>query len=562
WPCIEGPDRLPGFNNGLEACTTLPTTATEAPWYAFRHLQDLYQGDPCRVITGSGIAGIAFYPWGTYPGEYEGALFFADYSRSCVYVMKTDATGMPDPATRTAFLTHRSNAQQIGAPHPVDLQIGPGSDLFLVDYDGGMVRRIKYNTGNAPPVAAIDAQPSQGPVPLDVAFDAAGSTDPDPGATLFYAWDLDGDGEYDDAFLPQATRTYDVIGDVTVGLRVTDDDGATAFATRVVSPGNAHPVAAIDLPDPALTWHVGEAIPFSGSATDTTDGLLAPAAFVWDFILRHCPGGIGECHDHAIETFPGVDLGVVTAPDHEYYSELELRLTVTDSGGLTDSATVVLQPKVVTDSFATTPPGLTLLAGTEPGITPFDRPTIVGSLNSLVVPTPQTLDGTGWYFVAWDDGGAPGRSYVALDTPQTLHATFAACLGSENVCDGVDEDCNGFTDDVPLPVSVPEVTVDSLLLTLVAVPDATGYDVVYGRLGDPNGTPFTAAATLGCVAAAAPAGSLDFPGDPAPGEGFWFVARARGCAGPASYDSGDPEQSDSRDAELDAAPNGCPHVAP
>ena len=562
WPCLEGPDRLPGFNNGLDACTTLATSESQAPFYAFRHLQDLYQGDPCRAITGSGLAGIAFYPWGGYPADYEGALFFADYSRSCIYVMKTDASGLPDPATRTAFLTHRSNAQQIGAPHPVDLEIGPGQDLFLVDYDGGMVRRIRYNSGNSPPMAAIAALPAEGPVPLQVQFDASGSTDPDPGATLFYAWDLDGDGEYDDAFLPQATWTYDAIGDVTARLRVTDDDGATAFASQLISPGNAPPVASIDLPDPALTWHVGEPIPFSGSATDTTDGALPPAAFAWEFLLRHCPGGEGECHDHSIETLPGIDSGVVTAPDHEYYSELTLRLTVTDSGGLTDTASVVLTPEVATNSFTTTPPGLTLFAAGEAGVTPFERPTIVGSINSLVADTPQVLDGAAWYFVSWDDGGAAGRSFVAGDTPATLHATFVPCLAAEVACDGIDEDCDGVADDVPLPASVPDVTVDAASLTCDPVADSTGYDLLYGHLGDPDGTPFTAAATLGCLSSAAPAGIVPFLADPAPGEGFWFVVRARGCAGPASYDSGDAEQSGSRDAELDAAPGGCPHDAP
>ena len=34
----------------------------------------------------------------TYPAEYDGALFFADYSRDCIWVMERAAAGCPDPA--------------------------------------------------------------------------------------------------------------------------------------------------------------------------------------------------------------------------------------------------------------------------------------------------------------------------------------------------------------------------------------------------------------------------------------------------------------------------------
>ena len=58
-----------------------------------------------------------FYDGGTFPSQYNGALFFADYSRSCIWVMFPDANGVPDPATRQPFVTD--------AGGPVDLQVGP-----------------------------------------------------------------------------------------------------------------------------------------------------------------------------------------------------------------------------------------------------------------------------------------------------------------------------------------------------------------------------------------------------------------------------------------------------
>ena len=55
-------------------------------------------------------------------------------------------------------------------------------------------------------------------------FDASGSTDPN-NDTLQYAWDLDGDGAYDDSTRPRPSRTYTQEGKVTVRLRVTDPAG-------------------------------------------------------------------------------------------------------------------------------------------------------------------------------------------------------------------------------------------------------------------------------------------------------------------------------------------------
>ena len=80
----------------------------------------------------------------------------------------------------------------------VYLTIGPSGDLVYADYDRGEIRRIHYYGNNVPPVASFTATPSFGPSPLTVTFDASGSTDANHD-TLGYAWDLDGDGAYDDA---------------------------------------------------------------------------------------------------------------------------------------------------------------------------------------------------------------------------------------------------------------------------------------------------------------------------------------------------------------------------
>jgi PKD repeat protein len=59
------------------------------------------------------------------------------------------------------------------------------------------------------------------------------SCDPD-GRLLREAWDLDGDGDFDDALGPVATRTFTAAGSHSVGLEVTAAGGATDQRRRTV----------------------------------------------------------------------------------------------------------------------------------------------------------------------------------------------------------------------------------------------------------------------------------------------------------------------------------------
>ena len=63
---------------------------------------------------------------------------------------------------------------------------------------------------------------------------------------------------------------------------------------------------------------------------------------------HHCPVNPNDCHTHTVQTFSGLSSGSFAAPDHEYPSWLELILTATDSGGLTGTTSVRLDPKTVT----------------------------------------------------------------------------------------------------------------------------------------------------------------------------------------------------------------------
>lgn len=418
WPCYEGKGRQAGYDSAnLNICENLygQANAVKAPYYAYDHQAKVVSGELCAKGSSS-MSGLAFYKTGPYPDSYDGALFFADYSRNCIWAMKKGTNGLPDPAKRSTFVA--------GAAAPVDLQIGPNGDLFYADLAGGTIRRIQYCGGNCPPTALAQADPTNGPAPLVVNFDAADSSDPE-GDALSYAWDLDGDGAYDDSTAQKPTYTYSTAGNYDIQLKVTDSKGAsdTLDQPLKISAGNTPPSANIGSPLSTTTWKVADVINFSGSATDPQEGTLGPSKLTWSLIMHHCSSA-NSCHEHPVQEFAGVASGSFVAPDHEYPSYLELRLTANDSGGLTDTKSVRLEPKTVELSFRTNPRGLQLTVGSASGTTPFSRTVIVGSSNSISAPSPQTLGGTNYQFASWSDGEAQTHNIVAPATITTYTATY------------------------------------------------------------------------------------------------------------------------------------------
>jgi glucose/arabinose dehydrogenase len=420
WPCYEGVGRQSGYDGAnLSICETLygQAGAVTAPYHAYNHSNRVVEGETCPTGSSS-IAGMQFEfsaAANSYPAEYDGALFFADYSRDCIWMMPKGADSRPVPGQVRTFVA--------GAANPVNLETGPGGDLFYVDFDGGTIRRIQYFSTNQPPTAVAQATPTTGAAPLTVSFNGTGSSDPDPGDTLAYAWDLDGDGAFDDASTAQATYTYTAQGTYAAMLRVTDSHGASDTDTVPIAVGNTPPTPTIATPAPGTTWKVGDVVSFSGSATDQQDGTIPASRLSWSLVIQHCPS---NCHQHPIQTFSGVAGGSFTAPDHEYPSYLELTLTATDSGGLTGTRTLRLDPRTVVLSFQTTPGGLRLAINGTQGTATFTRTVIVGSTNTVSAVSPQPKGGKSYSFASWSDGGAQTHTIVAPATAATYTARFRA----------------------------------------------------------------------------------------------------------------------------------------
>jgi len=161
--------------------------------------------------------------------------------------------------------------------------------LTVIDNDGAMdsdSETITVSTpANLPPAASFTASPTSGPATLSVNFSAVGSSDSD-GTIVSYSWNF-GDGGTGSGFT--SFHSYTSVGTYVAVLTVTDDKGATDFATRTItvtaSGGGAAPPALRH--DPASytatpSQGVGQlTVSFDASASSDPDGTIT--AWNWDF---------------------------------------------------------------------------------------------------------------------------------------------------------------------------------------------------------------------------------------------------------------------------------------
>jgi glucose/arabinose dehydrogenase len=461
WPCFEGAARQPGYDAAnLSVCENLYAQGGDTkPFFTYQHGQKINSADTCDPAGGSSGSGVAFqfYAGGPYPREYDGALFLADYSRRCIWVMTRGTGALPETGRIRPFVS--------AAAGPVDLEISPQGELFYADLDGGTIRRIIY-TGSGPTscpsgqylaqyfnnltLTGTPAQSACEPAPLAHDFHAGGPAGvgsdnfsarwrgtfdfPSSGAHLFTARSDDGirvwiDGTLlIDAWRDQSPTTYTASRTLSAGahdVRVEwyeRGGGAVAQLDWTAQAAGDAPVPTITSPAPGTTWRVGQTITFTGSATDAQDGPLPATALDWQAVLMHCPSA---CHAHPLQSWSGVGGASFAAPDHEYPSHLELRLTATDSDGRTATVVRRLDPQTVPVTVQSLPAGLQLSLGSRTAVTPFTTTMIVGSVGSVSAPSPQTLFGAGYSFAGWSDGGAQSHNVTAGTAATTLTATYS-----------------------------------------------------------------------------------------------------------------------------------------
>jgi PKD domain/Glucose / Sorbosone dehydrogenase len=391
-----------------------PPAGMTNPIYDYPH------SSGCAAVTGG-----AFVPNGLWPAEYNGRYLFGDYV--CNKIMALRKTGPGYVASDFAT----------GVGAVIDLRFGPwGSSqaLYYITWtfsdQGDQIHRVAY-TGNRTPRAVVQANPTSGAVPLTVAFNGSGSSDPD-GEALTYDWNF-GDGT-PHATTANATHTYAAAGTYLATLKVTDSRGATDIGGVRIDAGNTPPNPAIQSPTAATRFRVGQPITLQGSATDAEDGALPNSALRWTVLLHH------NTHTHPfLGPSTGNNIGFTAPPPEDLVaaatSYLEIQLTATDSRGVSRTLSQDLRPNSVGVSFNTEPTGLQLKVDGINVSAPRSFTSWEGYRFEVDAPSPQANSGKWWQFASWSDGGAARHTITTPSSPATFTARFteAQCGGGVGV---------------------------------------------------------------------------------------------------------------------------------
>jgi len=340
----KGPDNTSRWN--LEGGPTVEPGRVQTPpvtnpeiWYSFtpENRADNPLGTPCfayyngsgttqcpRLFPELGTGGVGPHGADKYeydpdnpdptklPPYYDGSVFFGEFTRDMIREIRFDSQGrvfkinnLLDCGPLTPTRVPQTN-RPFECDNPMDLQFDGSGHFYLLAYGDGFFNinndaglyRWDYVKGQRAPIPVLSATPTSGSAPLTVEFSSNGSRDPDPGDSIRFEWDLNGDGTVDSVDAdPQ--YTYTTPGQYTARLTVYDSSGQSASANTTITVGNTAPTVSVDAPVEGGLFAFGESIPFSVTVTDPEDGAVDCSRVEVTFVLGH------DEHGHAEETVHG-----------------------------------------------------------------------------------------------------------------------------------------------------------------------------------------------------------------------------------------------------------------
>jgi len=207
--------------------------------------------------------------------------------------------------------------------------------LTVTDDDGATASATSVKTVlNRSPVAVFSWSPGYPILGEIVTFNASDSYDSD-GLILSYEWNF-GDGNVTTTSTPIITHVYANIGNYTVVLIITDDDGLSGTATNVLSV-REYPTAVFTYsPEVPL---VGQTVSFNASSSTPNGGTITN--YEWNFGDGNITSTTSPLITHIYST----------------HGNLTVTLTVTDSEGLSgviSEIVTVEQPPIASFTYSPT----------------------------------------------------------------------------------------------------------------------------------------------------------------------------------------------------------------
>jgi glucose/arabinose dehydrogenase len=382
WPQTEGafnPASFPNFTN---------------PVHAYSHT-----GGNCAITGGAFYSGVA----SQFPAQYDGKFFFSEFCGGEIRVIDPDnpAAGVQVFASDAAFPMNIEFASN-GSMYYISRGAGAGGAPGI---GTGTVRKVQY-TADVPPQIVLNPTDQLASIGQDATFtaSAAGTT------PLAYQWQRHNGTSFVD--IPGAVAASLTVPNVSLTdngaqFRVVVTNGfgmATSPSATLSVTSDTPPTPVINLPPTGLTYRAGDAIVFSGSASDLEDGAMPASALSWKVDFHH------NVHAHPVmPATSGITGGQFTIPtvtekDHDVW--YRITLSVTDSAGLTTATFRDVLPEKSEFVVETNMPGGggEVLVDDLTTSAPHDVTGVVNVQRTIEAPNTQQVGGTLGFFDQWIDG--------------------------------------------------------------------------------------------------------------------------------------------------------------
>ena len=386
----------PGSNHGWD----VGEGVLEASQQPANHIDPVYA---YSHQVGCSVIGAEFYSpeRPSFPEEYHGLFFFADYCQGWIRML--------NPESGEVVGTFAS-----GINRPVAFRVTPDGDMYYLERNGlgggsmtdntssnnGVLWKISYTGSGAP---FISEHPTSALVSVgeSVNFSVGAGGAPD----LTYQWFINGE-----AIVGETNRSL-TIEDVPIELngssvfcQVFNDFGEISSRSAILSvTNNKRPNPVIESPASDMQYVAGDVLSFKGYANDQEEGRLSRDMLTWQIDFHH------DDHTHpALSPMTGIEDGIYNIPtlgevsDNVWY---RVYLTATDGGGLSNTTFRDVYPEKVNFDITSEPVGVEINVDGRQMETPITITGVRGTVRTLKAPGSfQNAQGL-YFFREWQQLG-------------------------------------------------------------------------------------------------------------------------------------------------------------